>query len=140
MLFLDTTVLVGAADARDECHADGKAILQAVASGKPGVALTSDYVLDEVLTILSGKRGVGAEQAVGFVRRVLASPRVKVLSADADDFAQALQDYPRLGNLGLSFTDAMSLVLMAGQSCTVVCSHDAGFDKVAGIERRQRLG
>lgn len=139
MLFLDTTVLVGAADARDECHEDGKAVLQAVASGRPGLAFTSDYVLDETLTILAGKRGVGAARAVEFVRRVMASPRVRVITIDSEDFQQALADYLRHGASGLSFTDTVSLVLMRAQGCSLICSHDSGFDKVKGIERKQAL-
>lgn len=139
MLFLDTTVLVGAADARDECHADGRAVLQAVATGKPGMAITSDYVLDETLTILARERGIGPARAVDFVRRVVSSPRVKVVSADPEDFAQALGEFARQGAMGLSFTDTMSLVVMKGQGCTLICSHDSGFDKVKGIERRERL-
>ncbi len=139
MLFLDTTVLVGAADARDENHEDGKAILQAIATGKPGMAWTSDYVLDETLTILAGKRGIGADKAVTFVHRVMSSPRVKVLSADSDDFRAALERFPDLGDRGLSFTDTMSTVLMDGQNCSIICSHDEGFDKLHGIERRQTL-
>lgn len=139
MLFLDTTILVGAADARDDCHADAKAILLAVASGKPGIAFTSDYLLDETLTTLTISRGVAAAKAVAFVRRVMASPKVRVLVTDSDDFSQALADFPRHGELGLSFTDTMSLVLMRGKGCTLICSHDKGFDKVKGIERRQTL-
>lgn len=138
MLFLDTTMLVGAADARDECHIDGKAVLQAIATGKPGTAFVSDYVLDETLTILGSRRGVGAAKAVGFVRRVLSSPRVKMVPVDSEDFAQALADYSRIGG-DLSFTDVMSLVLMKSQDCTVICSHDPGFDRITDIKRKQSL-
>jgi predicted nucleic acid-binding protein len=138
MLFLDTTILVGAADARDDCHADAKAILQAIATGKPGLALVSDYVLDETVTILGNRRGVGAAKAVAFVRRVLASPRVKLVVTDGADVAQALDDYPRHDGR-LSFTDVMSLVVMAGQGCTLLCSHDAGFDAVRDVKRKTAL-
>ena len=138
MLFLDTTVLVGAADARDACHEDGKATLQALATGKPGTAFVSDFVLDEAVTILGKRRGVGAAKAADFVRRVLASPRIRLLVSDTEDFAQALTDYPRHGG-DLSFTDVMSLTLMKGQGCTLICSHDAGFDRVKDIKRKTTL-
>jgi uncharacterized protein len=139
MLFLDTTILAGAADSNDDCHEDAQAVFKAVATGQPGVAFTSDYVLDETLTLLTIKRGIGAAKAVDFVRRVMSSPRVKVITADADDFRQALADYPQNGALGLSFTDAMSLAIMNSKGCTLICSHDTGFDKVKGIERAQTL-
>lgn len=139
MLFLDTTVLVGAADERDACHDDGKRILLAVATGRHGAALTSTFVLDEVITILSGPRRVGAAKAAAFVAKVMASPRVKVLPVGTDDFLDALAEHPRLGGLDLSFTDTTSVVLMRSRGCTVICSHDTGFDKVKGIRRAQSL-
>ncbi|MFA5942930.1 MAG: PIN domain-containing protein [Candidatus Thermoplasmatota archaeon] len=138
MLFLDTTMLVGAADARDECHDDGRAVLEAIATGKPGMALISDYVLDETLTILGKRRGIGPAKAVDFIRRVRSSPRVNLVSVDAEDFAQALTDYSRIGG-ALSFTDVVSLVVMKNQGCTVICSHDSGFDRVNSITRKQAL-
>lgn len=138
MLFLDTTVLVGAADARDECHEDGKAVLKSVATGKPGTAFVSDYVLDETLTILGQRRGVGPARAIDFVRRVLSSPRVKLVVTDVEDFTQALDDYARHGG-ALSFTDVMSLVVMKGQGCSLICSHDAGFDRVKDVKRKAAL-
>jgi predicted nucleic acid-binding protein len=138
MIFLDTTVLVGAADARDECHADGKAILQAVAGGKPGAALVTDYVLDETLTILGKRRGIGASKAVAYVQRILSSPRIVRISIDAGDFDQALSLYARAGG-ALSFTDVVSLFVIQQQGCTIICSHDGGFDAIAAVKRQQSL-
>lgn len=138
MIFLDTTMLVGAADARDECHAEGKAVLEAIATGKPGTALVSDYVLDETLTLLGKRRGVGPSKAIDFVRRVLSSPRVKLVPVEPEDFTQALTDYAKLGG-DLSFTDVMSLALMKNQGCTVICSHDSGFDAIKAVKRKQSL-
>lgn len=138
MLFLDTTVLVGAADARDACHKDGKTVLEAVAAGQPGTALVSDYVLDEALTILGKRKGVGAAKAVDFVRRIMSSPRVKTVTATPEDFLKALTEYERSDG-SLSFTDAMSCVLMKSQGCKVLCSHDSGFDRIKSITRKQTL-
>lgn len=138
MIFLDTTMLVGAADKHDECHADARAIFLAIATGKPGTAFVSDYVLDETLTILGSRRGVGAAKAVDFVQRVLRSPRVKMVPLEPEDFSQALAEYSQIGGK-LSFTDVVSLVLMRTKGCTTICSHDSGFDRVKGIERKQSL-
>lgn len=135
MLFLDTTVLAGAADANDACHGDGKRILQAVASGKFGMALTSDYVLDETLTILAVKRRLGAAKAVAFVRLLLASPRVRLLTVDHDEFQRVLDDFASLGSKGLGFTDSASVSLMRLHGCTQIASHDHGFDQIPGLQR-----
>lgn len=137
MLFLDTTVLVGAADLSDECHADGAALLKDLASGRRGTALTSDFVLDEAVTILGKRRGIGAKAAALFAERVLESRLVRCLYVDADVLAASLARYPRYAG-ALSFTDTVSVVLMERQGCEVLASHDEGFDRVAGIRRETR--
>ncbi|MEK6975253.1 MAG: PIN domain-containing protein [Candidatus Thermoplasmatota archaeon] len=81
---------------------------------------------------------MGAAKAVEFVRRVLASPRVKLVPVDPEDFSQALATYSRIGG-DLSFTDVVSVTVMQGQGCAVIASHDSGFDRVKGIERRQSV-
>lgn len=136
MLFLDTTILVGAADSHDECHRDGRQTLQAIATGKPGMAYTSDYVLDETLTILGKRRGVGPKKAVEFVRLVLSSPRVLLQVSDERDVADAVEKYSTVGGK-LSFTDGMTLVMMARLDCKILCSHDTGFDTMRTIERQE---
>lgn len=138
MLFLDTTVLVGAADARDDCHSDGKAVLEAVVTGKPGLALTTDYVLDETLTILGQRRGIGPAKAVDFVGRILSSPRLRLVTTDAQDVASAMADCAKIGG-ALSFTDVVSLAVMRRHGCDVICSHDTGFDRVKSVTRHRRL-
>ena len=135
MLFIDSTALVGAADRGDERHADGRALLTALASGALGQALVSDFVLDEVVTILGRRTGVGPARAVAFARGLLASPRVRMLYVEEDVVDQTLESYRRFGP-ALSFTDLTSVALMRRAGCTMLYSHDSGFDRVPTIQRR----
>lgn len=135
MLFVDTTVLVGAADRRDALHADGRRVLTGVAEGRLGNALVSDFVLDEAVTILGRRRGVGPKRAVAIARGVLESPRVRMLYVDAATFRQALDIYGLFGD-ALSFTDATTVALMRRAECDTLYSHDAGLDRVPGLVRR----
>lgn len=137
MPFLDTTVLVGGADARDARHGDGRAILRELAAGKLGTALVSDFVVDEAVTILGSRRGVGAEAAVAVLRSFLGSPRVRCLFVDAAALEETFDAYRRYRG-ALSFTDASTVVLMRRAGCGTLYSHDCGFDRVPGLLRRER--
>lgn len=135
MIFIDTTILVGAADRRDALHDDGRTVLKRVASGELGTALVSDFILDETLTILGRRRGVGPTVAAAFAQGLLGSPRVRCLYLDAPLFQEALVAYRRYGPT-LSFTDATTVSLMARTGCRDLYSHDGGFDRVPAITRR----
>lgn len=134
LFFVDTTVLVGAADRNDDFHGPAARILERVATGAGGIALTSDFVLDETATILGRRRGVGAARAVQFVNGILASPRVRCLYVTDAVFRQALETYRRFGAT-LSLTDATTVVLMGQAGCKSLFSHDGGFDRVPGLLR-----
>lgn len=139
MLFLDTTVLVGAADRRDQLHDASRRILQAVATGRLGTALVSDFILDETVTILGRRRGVGAKRAVQVALGVLDSGRVRCAFIDATTFRDALQVFAKF-EATLSLTDASTVAVMRSAGCSVLFSHDADFDRVPGISRQTAPG
>lgn len=134
MHFLDTNVLVGAADGHDDLHEQGKAILQKAATGSLGSSLVSDFVLDETLTLLARRRGIGPKGAVGFVRTILSSPRVRCVYLDSDRLSESMAVFERFGPT-LNFTDASIVAIMKAQGCKILYSNDAGFDRVPNIER-----
>lgn len=80
--FIDTTMLVGAGDRKDQFHLDGKSLFEALPHRRFGMALVSDFVLSEVATILGRRRG--PKEAAAFVQAVLASPNVRSVFVDAD--------------------------------------------------------
>ncbi len=134
MIFLDTTVLVAGIDVSDELHDDGKAVLGALAEGALSPALTTDFVLDETLTILR-RRGATASSIARVVDGVLLSPLVSVDYVDERLFREALSIFTKYG--GLSFTDAATLAVMNKHRVKEIYSHDSDFD-LKGITRRER--
>ncbi len=134
MIFLDTTVLVAGIDASDELHDDGKVVLGALAEGALPPALTTDFVLDETLTILT-RRGATASNIARVVDSVLLSPLVSVAYVDEGLFREALSVFTKYG--GLSFTDAATLAVMNKYKVKEIYSHDSDFD-LKGIIRRER--
>ena len=63
MSFIDTTIWVSALDRADELHEGGKSIINGILQDKIRNVVTSDYVLDETLTILK-RRGIRPAEVV----------------------------------------------------------------------------
>ncbi len=134
MIFIDTTEWVSAIDSSDQLHADGAAVLTAVARNQLGEALTTDFVLDETFTLLK-RRGVRPHKVVEAARHILASEVVKMVYIDGPVFQGALRNFSRFERL--SFTDAATLEVMKRFNVTEIYSHDSDFD-LKGIVRKER--
>lgn len=137
MIFVDTTFWVGDADSNDDFHASAHAGIEAIRMGESPVALTTDLILDETVTILGRRKGFGAEKASRVASLVLSSPRVFTVYIDEALFKESLKLYPTYGG-ALSFTDVSTLVTMRTYGVKEIFSHDSDFERVAGIRRREK--
>ncbi len=134
MIFVDTTIWASGIDSSDSLHKDGAAVLEALASGKLPSAITTDFVLDETLTLLK-MRGGSAGSIEEAIRNIMTSSRVSVLYVDEVIFREALSTYRKYEQL--SFTDAVTLTVMQQRKIKEIFSHDSDFD-VKGILRKER--
>ena len=73
-------------------------------------AATSIHVLDETITLLG--RWAGHAFAAQRARAVFASRSLRILRPSEDDEIQALADFERFADQQVSYTDALSFVLM----------------------------
>ncbi len=137
MIFIDTTVWVGASDSNDEFHSSSAEIVKAVRLGILPLALTTDFIIDETVTILGKRKGSGAEQAKEIGKKILVSPRVFTVFIDEVLFVETLEIYPKYKGR-LSFTDACSVVVMEKYGIKEVYSHDSDFD-FAGLRRKESI-
>jgi len=138
LIFVDTTVWVGASDKNDYFHKSSRSIVDAIRLGKLPLALTTDFVLDETVTILGKRKGFGAEKAKEVGERLLLSPRVFVIFVDELLLKDALKRYPRYRGK-LSLTDVVSVVVMQKYHVREIFSHDQDFDEIEEISRKERL-
>ncbi len=137
MIFVDTTFWVGDADSNDDFHQSAHAGVDAVRKGMMPMALTTDFVINETVTILGRRRGFGAKKAARVARSLMSSPRVFVVYMDEDLFGESLGLYPLFqGKLGL--TDVASVVVMKRYGVREIFSHDQDFDNLEGVKRRER--
>ncbi|MEM3402119.1 MAG: PIN domain-containing protein [Candidatus Hadarchaeales archaeon] len=125
-VFLDTSVLVAARNVDDENHDRAKELLISALKGEHGDIYTSDYVIDEAVTLML-RRTKRIELAINVGEYVLRSPRIKKLWVSEDIFSAAWEKFKSLRK-PISFTDYTSLALMEKMGIESIASFDSGFD------------
>lgn len=133
MIFIDTTIWVAAIDSNDILHEDGVATLKAIIERKLPLAITTDYVLDEVMTLLK-RRKIPGKKIVNIIKKIFESPRVIVVFIDEKLFSEAIKIFSKYDQL--SFTDATTIAVMKTYKLKEIFSHDSDFD-IPRILRRK---
>jgi predicted nucleic acid-binding protein len=131
-VFIDTGVFLALYDVDDAYHKRSKELFKDALTGKLGRIYTSDYIIDEALTILL-VRTKQHDLAVELGRYLMESPRITRLTVDSDAFADSWAKFQSLKDKFLSFTDCTSLVLVEKYQIKKLMSFDRGFDGL--IER-----
>jgi uncharacterized protein len=127
-LFVDTWGWLALAD-RSEVRHEWAAKFYAQRSHRTGRIFTSDFVLDEFLTLLFARRPFA--EASRFAKALLASPFVTVQDVTRERFDAAfelrlrLSDKPRI-----SFTDLTSMVIMKELGIVDAMTADSHFLQV----------
>ena len=129
-LFVDTAGWVACADRSDPAH--GKCVVSRDAQLRAGVVLlTTDYVVDETLTLLRLRLGLGAARE--WWERISASQRVAIAEIDHLLREDALRWFFRYEDKEFSFTDCASFALMKRDKLREVLTTDRHF-KQAGFQ------
>ncbi len=130
MIFVDTGAFLARSIARDTYHRDAQSGWKKIAeSGER--CITSNFVLDETLTLLGRRAGnrFAAEEG----QRLYASKRLEILRPDETDETAALRWFTRLADQNVSFTDCVSFALMKRGRIKRVFGFDRHF-RAAGFE------
>jgi predicted nucleic acid-binding protein len=94
----------------DVNHEAACKFLSKIALGKHGICVTTDYVLDETLTLLRSRRSLSS--ALVFVDKIKKSRSVRVFWVDEGLFEKALNVFQGSDCKSWSFTDCASFALM----------------------------
>jgi predicted nucleic acid-binding protein len=132
MIFVDTSAWYAAEVEDDINHKKAKNFLVQLAQGKHGVAITSDYVLDETMTLLRSRRGL--LDAVTFIDKIKKSKSIRVFWISESVFDKALGILRSRSDAAWSFTDCTSFALMSDLSITEAFTFDGHF-KQAGFQK-----
>jgi hypothetical protein len=139
-LFVDTAGWMACADGADPVHLRSSAARDAAL--KAGHALiTTDFVVDETLTLIRFRLGLDAARA--WWQQTEGSSRLRWERVDADRFEKAHDLFFQYRDKAFSFTDCTSFVIMRELRLTHAITTDhhfrqMGFQVVPGIRRNRR--
>ena len=130
-LFVDTGVFYAHHDTDAERHDAAVAAFDELLDGTYGQPYTSEYILDEAVTLTRARTG-SFEAADLIAKRILGHepfPQAfEFLVLDPDDVHDALETFRRYDDQNLSFTDATILSLCASRNIDAILSFDTDFD------------
>lgn len=106
MIFVDTSAWYALSSTRDVNHQDAIRTLSSLRER----LVTSDYVVDETLTLLKS-RGEKLH-ALKFGAKVIDGAFAQIITVDTHDFNSAWGVFKRYNDKGWSFTDCTSFVVM----------------------------
>ncbi len=131
-VFLDTGFLIAVKNSDDKHHKTAIKEMRELLQGKLGKIFTSDYILDELLTLARNKlkSKVKVQEIADFI---LLSPRISVLALAPNDFTQALDFFWKHFENGLSFTDCTILVQCSSLEVENVATFDSHFHGLLGV-------
>ena len=124
MIFVDTGAFLARYMAADQHHRSAQRGWRQLARNKQRL-FTSNFVLDELLTLLGRRAGYPFAAERG--RRIYASPRLDILRPSRDDELSALELFERFADQRVSFTDCVSFALMKRHRISRAFSFDRHF-------------
>jgi predicted nucleic acid-binding protein len=146
LLFVDTAGWMACADGADPVHA--RACRARDAALEAGCLLvTTDFVVDETLTLIRMRLGLPAADA--WWRQIDRSLRIRWERIDGDRFERARQSFFQCRDKPFSFTDCTSFEVMRELRVTQALTTDRHFRQMgfqiapgaaAGVLRRPRRG
>ena len=108
-LFVDTAGWMACADRGDPAHGPARDARDAALLGGR-ILVTTDYVVDETLTLIRMRLGIDAAEA--WWRQVAGSPRLRWERIDVARADRAREAFFRHRDKEYSFTDCTSMVVM----------------------------
>jgi predicted nucleic acid-binding protein len=95
--------------------------------------ITSDYILDEFLTLLKIRESHAVAVAAG---KILIEEKIcQIIKITSDDFTRAWRVFVQFSDKGWSFTDCTSKMIMERLSISTAFSFDEHFDQFGSIVR-----
>ncbi|MXX55336.1 MAG: type II toxin-antitoxin system VapC family toxin [Gemmatimonadetes bacterium] len=140
VLFVDTAGWTAMADAADPAHEASRRERDACLEGG-GILVSTDYVIDEVLTLIRVRLGLRA--AAEWWAQIDASSRIRWERIDASRAEKARTRFFEWTDKDFSFTDCTSFVVMHELGLDKALTTDrhfsqAGFETVPSVPERRR--
>lgn len=129
-VLIDTGVIVAAFNERDLRHSRGKQLMDDILAGEYGMPYSSDFVLDEVVTLtLARTRSHQLASLVGrFLLPLEGPPCITLLHVDENVVRRAWKSFLRHDEAVLSFADWTIVEQTKLCGIELVASFDSGLD------------
>ena len=135
-IFIDTGVFYAHHDADAKRHETAVELINAILDGRHGQPYTSDYVLDEVVTLTRARTGSVAD-ADTIANRICGTDPypeiIELIYTTQQSVSSSLHTFRQYDDHNLSFTDGMSIALCDRRDIDSIASFDSDFDGI--IER-----
>ena len=126
-VFVDTGGWMACADRADPAHTACTAARDQMLEARLGL-ITTDYVVDETLTLIRVRLGLGAANA--WWKQIDGSVRLRWERVESDRFERARHLFFQYRDKDLSFTDCTSVAIMRELKLTTVLTTDRHFHQV----------
>ena len=127
LILVDTSAWYATEVEDDKNHSSATDFLRKLASNTYGSLVTTDYILDETLTLLRMRRGV--KVAVQFSQKIRKTKSLQLVWIGEDIFNVALELFNHADERQVwSFTDCTSFALMKELSINNVYAFDSDFE------------
>jgi uncharacterized protein len=126
MIYIDTGAFIARYMQNDQSHQAAVKIWESI-SNQNKRCFTSNFVLDETLTLLARRAGYGfaSERA----HNIYSSEQLTILRPHEEDELEALELFQKYADQKVSFTDCISFVLMRKSRLHTVFSFDKHFSQ-----------
>jgi len=129
-VFIDTNIFAAAKLKNDIDHERGKGLLEEALLGNYGQVLTSDYIFDEIITLLN-IRSKKHQLVFEFGNSILTSASIDIIKVNDEIFEAAWDKFGRFKDKLLSFTDCTTLVIIEKLKIEKIMSFDKHFDGIS---------
>jgi predicted nucleic acid-binding protein len=127
MIFVDTSAWYALEVEDDTNHRRASQFLSELRSKRFGSLLTSDYVLDETVTLLWLRKG--SMTALAFLDKVNRSKSIHIVWIDAPIFWKTVDFMQERKDKHWSFTDFTSFLIMKQMNATSAFGFDENFQQ-----------
>ncbi len=131
VVLIDSCVWIGALNRRDTNHAQYSEYLYRAREGEWGDIVTSDYVLDEVVT-RAIKSDEDSRLAVSMGGAIIISESILMIHVCEEDVRASWEYFQQLDDQGLSFTDCTIHHLLVRDGIEFLMTADGAFDGLGG--------
>ena len=131
MIFIDTSWFYAVEVEEDINHQKAMESKKRLARGEYGTPYTTNYILDETITLLRFKASFNA--ALKFKKKIEKSKILRVIWIDETVIKDANEIFRKHSDLKLSFTDCTSFAVMKRLGINSALSFDEDFKKMGFI-------